>query len=379
MGSSLHACRTAGAFYIANRNTWIESNAVSQLETTANLKFMRKAVGMPDLHAGRGYPIGAAFFTQQHFYPALIGNDIGCGMGFYQTDLKCNKYSLDKLVSKVGSIDAPLSIAHINQLAPDLLALADGSWANGTIGGGNHFAELQKLDQVYDETLVQTLGLTNQCYQLLVHSGSRGLGQQILRAHVAQFSHAGLTQGSNEAQAYLAEHDLALSYARQNRQLIAARLLDKLRCQAHCLLDVMHNFVEFCEIDGEQGWLHRKGAAPSDRGLVMIPGSRGDYSYLVKPLAGTHALLSLAHGAGRKWLRADCKDRLKARFRLEDLQRTALGGRVICNDRELIFEEAPQAYKSIETVIESLQDAALISLVARFVPVLSYKKQGECC
>ena len=72
---------------IADSNTWIEGNAVAQLETTARLPHMLRVAGMPDLHAGRGYPVGAAFFSDRHFYPALIGNDIGCGMAFWQTDL----------------------------------------------------------------------------------------------------------------------------------------------------------------------------------------------------------------------------------------------------------------------------------------------------
>lgn len=379
MGSSLQTCRTEGAFYIANSATWIESKAVEQLEITSKLPHMLKAVGMPDLHPGRGYPIGAAFFSVNHFYPALIGNDIGCGMRFYQTDLKLSKYSLDKLVQKVGNIDSPLPVQDIAQSFPELTALADGSWADGTIGGGNHFAELQKLDKVYQPSIAQALALSSQCYQLLVHSGSRGIGQQILQEHVLRFSHAGLMENSAEACAYLAQHDFAVQYAQQNRELIALRLLANLRTQARCLLDVTHNFVEHCEIEGVQGWLHRKGAAPSTAGLVMIPGSRGDYSYLVKPTANTAGLLSLAHGAGRKWMRKDCKERLKDRFHLQDLQRTQLGGRVVCQDRELIYEEAPQAYKSIETVIESLLEAELIELVARFIPVLSYKKQGDCC
>ena len=82
--------------YIATDNTWIESKAIQQLQTTANLPNMVSVVSMPDLHPGRGYPIGAAFFSTQHFYPALVGNDIGCGMSLFQTDINVRKLSLDK-------------------------------------------------------------------------------------------------------------------------------------------------------------------------------------------------------------------------------------------------------------------------------------------
>ncbi len=90
---------------IAEQNTWIEGAAIEQLTNTAQLPNMMQVVGMPDLHPGRGYPVGAAFFSQQRFYPALIGNDIGCGMSLWQTDLAVMKQSLDKLEKKLGNID----------------------------------------------------------------------------------------------------------------------------------------------------------------------------------------------------------------------------------------------------------------------------------
>ena len=182
---------------IKNSNTWIEGNAVQQLETTAKLPHIRRAAGMPDLHAGRGYPIGAAFFSVSHFYPALIGNDIGCGMAFWQTDLSAHKSKTAKLVKQLGSIDAPLDDswdARISELLPQTAHRA----ALGTIGGGNHFAELQAVDTVYAPELLPE-HFNAQCLQLLVHSGSRGLGQAVLRTHVDRFGHAGLPEHTPEA------------------------------------------------------------------------------------------------------------------------------------------------------------------------------------
>ena len=108
---------------------------------------------------------------------------------------------------------------------------------------------------------------------------------------------------------------------------------------------------------------------------MVIPGSRGDYSYLVEPVASEASLWSLAHGAGRKWMRSECRERLSRRYAIEQLARTALGSRVICDDRDLIFEEAPEAYKSIGTVIAALQGAGLIRVLARLKPLLTYKKR----
>ncbi|MBL5860379.1 RNA ligase RtcB family protein [Serratia fonticola] len=354
---------------IASEHTWIEGNAIQQLEITAKLPDMVRVVGMPDLHPGRGYPVGAAFFSQHRFYPALIGNDIGCGMSLWQTDLLAMKQSLDKLEKNLGNIDGPLEEEELGDIPP---ALGDYSRALGTIGGGNHFAELLRIDEIYQPQA----GLDKKRLMLLVHSGSRGLGQLILEQHVRAHGHHGLLENTDAANDYLQQHQQALDFAGLNRQLIAQRILQRLRTAGDCLLDIHHNLLAAATIEGVPGWLHRKGATPSDEGLVVIPGSRGDYSYIVQPLPTTSSLYSLAHGAGRKWMRSECKDRLSARFSTEQLARTRFGSRVICRDRQLIYQEAPEAYKPIDSVVGALQQAGLVTLVARMQPVLTYKISG---
>lgn len=366
-----------GVSLVASANTWIEGNAIQQLQTTAKLAGMVKVVGMPDLHPGRGYPIGAAFFSVGRFYPALVGGDIGCGMSLWQTNIKGVGLNLDKLEKRLGCIDVPLTHDQSESLWPEISAIAEHDYASGTIGAGNHFAELQLLDKVFDETIANSLGLTKKYLQLLVHSGSRGLGGSILTSHVNTFGHKGLQEGTAEADNYLTKHDDAVLYAIQNRELIGRRILKNLRAAGDKLVDISHNLVEKTLVEGVVGWLHRKGAAPANKGLVIIPGSRGDYSYLVEPVNAEQALYSLAHGAGRKWMRTECKGRLAANYTASQLTRTALGSRVICCDRELLYEEAPQAYKSIETVIESMVGAHLIKPVARFKPLMTYKIQRE--
>ena len=113
---------------------------------------------------------------------------------------------------------------------------------------------------------------------------------------------------------------------------------------------------------------------------MVIPGSRGDYSYLVRPIAdnAAAALFSLAHGAGRKWQRGECKARLSHKFSADSLRQTALGSAVVCEDKALLFEEAPQAYKKIDSVIAAMRDFGLIEPVARMKPVLTYKTAGGC-
>jgi len=143
----------------ANDRVWIEDAAVQQLHTTARLPHMRAAVGLPDLHPGRGYPVGAAFFTVGHLYPALVGGDIGCGMALWRTGLRTHKVSPSGLEKQLGSIDGPLPDALMDDALAQLRALPTAplpateamlAESLGTIGGGNHFAELQVVDAVYD-------------------------------------------------------------------------------------------------------------------------------------------------------------------------------------------------------------------------------------
>lgn len=377
MGNTFHSVSECVS-YIATETTWIESKAIQQLQTTANLPDMVSVVGMPDLHPGRGYPIGAAFFSAKRFYPALVGNDIGCGMALFQTDIKKSKVNLDKLEKQLSSMSDHAPLAWLDKHVPDEMKLHDFMASLSSIGGGNHFAEFQSIDEILQPELFAASGLNKQQLLLLVHSGSRGLGQSILRQHVETHSHNGLCESSDDAIRYLQSHQEALNFAQLNRRLIGLRMLQQVKANGELCLDVNHNLVEPCKINGIDGWLHRKGATPSDRGFVIIPGSRGDYSYLVAPQSNEVCLNSLAHGAGRKWMRTECKGRLSHRYTPVQLSRTALGSRVICANKQLIYEEAPQSYKSIDTVIESMVNIGVIQVVARLKPVITYKTSGEC-
>lgn len=360
---------------IDSARSWIDQHAIDQLHKTAELEGIARAVGLPDLHAGRGIPIGAAFWSPSHVYPHLVGNDIGCGMALWQTDLLNRKFKLDKAVKKLSDLEKPWTGDHRTRLASiDLPAEWDGDTL-GTIGGGNHFAEFQRVERVINPTVFRDHGFDEERILLLVHSGSRGIGQAILQAHLGRFNSKGVDVTSTAFSDYRDKHDQAMRWAKLNRDIIAERFLARLGAQADRKLDIFHNSVTA----HQQGWLHRKGAAPADRGLVVIPGSRGAMTYLVSPIAefADTALHSLAHGAGRKWTRGDAKSKVGKHFNLSDLERTDLGGRVICEDKKLIFEEAPQAYKNIETVIDDLVQAGLIAVIAVLRPIITYKMRRQ--
>ncbi len=337
--------------------SWLEGEAVRQLEAAARLDGMRLAVGMPDLHPGRGWPVGAVLLAEGRLYPALVGNDIGCGIGLWTTGIAARKAKRDRWVRRLRSGLEP----------------SDGEQL-GTVGGGNHFAELSIVDEVFDAAALDGLGIGTDELVVLVHSGSRGLGERILRDHVAASGANALAEGSREAQRYLGQHDEAVAWARSNREAIATRFLDCIGAAGVRIADVCHNSVSRRPFGGRDAWLHRKGAAPTDQGPVVVAGSRGTRSYLVLPTGdGERSGWSLAHGAGRKWARSDARARLEGRYTAESLERTPLGGVVICDDRALLYEEAPQAYKPIDQVIDDLRTHGLVQVVAALRPVITYK------
>jgi len=361
---------------IASPKTWIETDAVQQLRAVAALPGMLRAVGMPDLHPGQGAPIGAVFACRGWVYPHLIGTDIGCGMALVRTDLPRQALKLDRFEKRLADLDGPWSGD-----APAWLAehgVTDPSpyaEALGTIGLGNHFAELQLVDEITDPPAAEHIGLDAAHLVLLVHSGSRGLGDAVLRSHTDRYAAAGLADGADEQAAYMRRHDHAVAWAHASRALIASRVLHALGADGVTLLDVAHNTVERGTLDDAHTvWLHRKGATPANRGPVVIAGTRGTYSYLVQPTGdGVATLGTLAHGAGRKWKRSEARGRLESRFKAQDLVRTPLGGRVICEDRTLLYEEAPQAYKDVEQVVADLVAVGAARVLARLRPVLTYK------
>jgi release factor H-coupled RctB family protein len=171
----------------------------------------------------------------------------------------------------------------------------------------------------------------------------------------------------------LEQNDECLGWAHANRALIARRVLGLLGTEGAEISDHPHNFVERATISGIRGLIHRKGATPADRGITVIPGSRGSLTYVVQPIPTEASLNSVAHGAGRKWARGECRDRLRDRYSARSLARTELGGLVICEDKDLLFEEAPMAYKNIDNVIMEMKDAGLVRVIATLKPVITYK------
>lgn len=358
---------------IASTKTWIEGESVQQLEATSKLKGMRVCVGMPDIQPGKGSPSGAAFVSDL-IYPHLVGSDGGCGVLFCQTDFPIRRARADRLVQRLDGLDQPWEGDTKAFLAERGVIPTAFDNSLGTPGFSNHFIEVQELVKIFDVDVASELKLDREHLFILVHSGSRGYGESIFMDYAATHGASGLDQG-DEATEFMAAHYNAVAWAIANRELCAQRVLERLGASGHRILDICHNSVrpfihEHCDC-----WIHRKGAAPADRGPVMIPGSRGDLSFLVQPMPDqTISLDSLAHGAGRKIARKEAQGKLSRLYvNKNNLARNRWGGLVICGDKPLLWEEAPECYKDATTVVDDLVSAGLINIIATFRPLVTFK------
>ena len=328
---------------------------------------MIHVAAMPDLHPGKGAPIGAAMASTV-LYPFLVGSDIGCGIAVFPMKLK--RAEPAKLAALFPNLDRALDFERDADDPALAVVPADIPAGHveglGTVDRGNHFVELARCETVLEPGQASRLGLASGDLVLIVHSGSRGLGERILRAHT-EVHGAG---PAPDPAAYLAMHDDAVRWGSLNRRLMAARVAHALGAEpTEPIVDQCHNLVEVR--DGV--YLHRKGAAPGDGRDVLIAGTRGTRSYLVAAHAGPDANHSVAHGAGRKMSRGDALRRGRAKHTVEELRRTPVGSLVVCGDRQLLFEEAPTAYKRIEQVIADLVRHDLATPVTTTVPLVTYK------
>jgi len=398
---------------ISGPGVWMESEATRQLAAVAQLEGCVHAAGMPDLHPGRGFPIGAVVATRGVVHPHLVGGDAGCGVRIVVTSV--DKVSPDRLERRLrAAFDEPVldavdpaalfeavwqfgahGLAELPGVPADLRRLArteseapasDGVGPSadaapyrqgfegslGTIGGGNHFAEIARVGPVLDDEAGAAIGLARGALVVLAHSGSRGLGAALAAAWATR-----VLGGANRDQ-YLGELAGACRFARANRLVLVYRLLGALGALGDHTrrgsFDISHNDVRSESVAGAPAWVHRKGAAPAPAGaLTVVLGSRGAPSWIMKGTGAAAGLASVAHGAGRRMTRSEAVDKLKQRYRRSEVARSALGSRVICDDKILLFEEHPDAYKAIEPVICALEAHHQATRVAPLTPIATVK------
>ncbi len=341
-----------------------------------------RVAAMPDAHVANGVAVGTVFGTDNVIVPAALGGDIGCGVAgvcFSHQASGLDTSTLRDLLCELTRAIPTGDNVHRTQGA--LPGQYDGKLSTralehacerlhfkhlGTLGGGNHFLELDR--DTHDRTW------------LLVHSGSRGIGSAIANHHlkVARAVGEGSIPGLNVLTAAgincLSDYDVALSFAHDNRMKLlnmASQTIERIIGATPLLetgIDVHHNFVARERHDGQTLLVHRKGAiraAPGSK--AIIPGSMATASYVVEGKGEALSFGSASHGAGRVLTRTE------ARARVRPKQLSHAMRRVVFDDskRQSLVEESPSAYRDVKEVLEDEVD--LVTPLLRLEPLLVLK------
>lgn len=364
--------------------TWtndIEDEALTQAKNLARLPFIAKngVALMPDAHAGIGSTVGSVIATDKAIIPAAVGVDIGCGMNAVRLSLKASDLP-DSLLAIRRQIerDVPLGAggahkesaemfvrAAMMKLPPSSVQEAVGSGLRdkaarqlGTLGSGNHFIELC-IDESQD-------------VWVMLHSGSRGIGNQIGRHFIERAKRrmeqffislpdadlAFFPEDTDDFKEYVEAVQWAQDYALENRRVMMELVLAALKRHIPVeftltqeAINCHHNYVERENHFGRNLWVTRKGAIRAREGdLGIIPGSMGQRSYIVRGKGNLESYCSCSHGAGRSMSRAEAR----RRFQVADLVRLTEG--VECRKDDAVLDEIPAAYKNIDVVMENQRD-----------------------
>jgi tRNA-splicing ligase RtcB len=437
--------------------------SLEQLVNTATLPgAVKYALAMPDIHQGYGFPIGGVVATQLPdgvISPGGVGYDINCGVRLLATHLEREAVTpyLDDLTSalyancpsgvgtggsiklKAGELDRLLELGSNWALKRGLATEEDldrteengcldgadagkvsqraktrGQGQVGTLGAGNHFIEIDVVDEIADESVARRIGLSRDQIVVQIHCGSRGLGHQVCGDYVKRFQKAIRQYGlvlpdrelvcaplsSPEGQDYLSAMKAAANYAFANRQVLThhirrsfERVLAGKVANHHLyqIYDIAHNMakVETHEVEGRRVKLcvHRKGAtrafgpgAPQlpaayrDIGQpVLVPGSMGTASWVLvgTPAAMDQTFGSTCHGAGRTMSRKKAKKTVHGPRLREQLE--AAGIHVRAGSLSGLAEEAPVAYKDVNRVVDVVHGAGIAKKVARLKPLAVIK------
>ncbi|MCB9700356.1 MAG: RtcB family protein [Myxococcales bacterium] len=430
----------------------VEGKALRQLAELAAARHPAgghacRACASPDFHPGdAGVAIGSVVECEGMVIPAAVGSDINCGMRLHVVDLDVDRLLArrDPLVEALrgdfffGTRDLPMDASAMRALfregaigwldavrrrplgmmarvdlaaieaelervhlggaldgdprwAPEDLVPSEGTIRDGglaTIGGGNHFVELQVVDELVDRRLAYAWGLREGQVAFMIHSGSRGVGKHVgalwrdraraLWPKDQRHPESGLFALSRAEtpaalDAYLEAEASAANYGFVNRLLLAELLRQRLRevhgdLAAPLVYDLPHN-ITLPAPGVPDRWITRKGACPAAEGQpVIIPGSMGASSYLLVGRGSGRFLASASHGAGR------ARSRFSMGRRALSEEELGLGGvDCITLREERRIEEAPAAYKPIGPVIECQVDAGMVDVVARMRPLMTFK------
>jgi tRNA-splicing ligase RtcB (3'-phosphate/5'-hydroxy nucleic acid ligase) len=370
------------------------SNDESKMaKNVASLPFIFKHVAlMPDVHLGKGALVGSVVATKGAIIPAAIGVDIGCGMAAVKTPFTGDQLE-GKLKKIRQDIEAIIPVGFNENKEADKMVRNWQGWKDfkslhkgvgnqftkaerqmGSLGGGNHFIEV-----CIDE---------KDCVWLMLHSGSRGIGNLLAQNHINTGRHlaklaetnlpdpdlAYFLEGTEEFESYWRDLQWAQQYALYNREVMMARVQQTIAqylsggkpFKPLMSVNCHHNYAVGETHYGEEVYVTRKGAVRAQKGdLGIIPGSMGAKSYIVRGKGNIESYCSCSHGAGRRMSRTKAKNT----YSLDDLIAQTQG--VECRKDDRIIDEIPGAYKPIEQVMENQRD--LVEVVATLKQVLCVK------
>jgi len=445
----------------------LESNAVQQLKNTASLDSDAVVLATPDIHTGFGVPIGCVFAAKNLISPCAVGYDINCGMRLLATPFSPNEIDPKTLAHAIlneiplgeGKKNVSVTSQDLNSVlaagiraVPGIAAKDNRIYSSfndeefirdythteecgsltgmpaavstrarergrrqlATLGGGNHFIEIQQVESIFDIDCARKFGISPGTVTIMIHSGSRGLGHQVAGEYMDKARQWNADNNlvlpdrdlayfhieSDMGRKYLGAMNAAANYAFVNR-LLMAQLVRKCIWKLYgdgislpSVYDVPHNIAKFEQHFNSRYCIHRKGAtrAFSPERMqdtpfnltgqpVIIPGSMGTASYLLAGVAsGEESLFSVNHGAGRVMSRTQAagkyrkgKKMREAAISDRDFSESMQGVYLVCEDKRSIKEEAPAAYKDIEEVITVVTGAGLAKKVARMRPLAVLK------
>lgn len=370
-----------------------EDGAIEQAKNLARLPFAFKQIClMPDTHRGYGMPIGGVMATTGVVVPNAVGVDIGCGMCAIKTSL--NEISIDTLKKIMGEIRKCIPVGfnkHKESQDQNLLPgfeglnfgfypiICDREYDNallslGTLGGGNHFIEIQKGDDGH--------------IWIMIHSGSRNLGKQVAdyynKESIAinekwfssipkEWELAFIPTNDDLGIRYLAEMNYCIDFALANRKLMMDRIIEifseTMQCGFNPMINIAHNYARMEYHFGTNVLVHRKGATSArEYEIGIIPGSQGTSSYIVCGKGNRESFMSCSHGAGRKMGRNEAERTLN----LEEEKKCLDDKGVIHSIRnKKDLDEAPGAYKDIQTVMDEQSD--LVDILVKLEPLAVVK------
>jgi tRNA-splicing ligase RtcB len=382
----------------------IEDAALAQLRNVASLPFIHSHVAvMPDVHWGMGATVGSVIPTIGAIVPAAVGVDIGCGMMAVRTSIRA-EHLPDSLAAIRSGIEAAVPHGRtdnggrndVGAWQADPPAVAEARWGEledgykavvdkhpkaahprglghlGTLGTGNHFIELC-LDEAGD-------------VWVMLHSGSRGVGNKFGSYFIERAKHemrrwfinlpdqdlAYFAEGSEGFINYVRAVSWAQRYAKANREVMMARVLDVLRThfpdltETEAAVNCHHNYVSREKHFGKDVFVTRKGAVRAGLGeLGIIPGSMGARSFIVRGKGDRDSFCTCSHGAGRAMSRTEAR----RRFTLED--HVAATAHVECRKDSDVIDETPMAYKDIDAVMAAQAD--LVEIVHTLSQVVCVK------